>query len=92
MISWILISFGITFSITHGKLFKNFRQKAADLHPLLGDLFCCPLCLGFWVGGFLSLTWKSITGNCILDSFLSLSTCWLLYALSWTLALYDDRV
>jgi hypothetical protein len=92
LLIWILVSFGITFSITHGKIFKAFREKAADLHPLLGDLVCCPLCLGFWTGSFLSIVWKSITGNFILDGFLSLSTCWLLYAISWALALHDDRV
>ena len=92
MIEWILVSFGITFAITHGKMFKAFRERAANLHRLLGDLVCCPMCLGFWTGIFLSLVWKSITGNFILDGFLSLSTCWLLYAISWALALHDDRV
>ncbi len=92
MIEWILVSFGITFAITHGKIFKTQRERAAELHPRLGELVCCPMCLGFWVGSFLSLTWKSITGNFILDGFLSLSTCWLLYVISWALALHDDRV
>ena len=92
MLTWILVSFGMTFGVTHSKLFKGVREKAAELSPRLGELFCCPMCLGFWVGIFLSLTWRSITGNFILDGFLSLSTCWLLYAISWALALHDDRV
>ena len=92
MLEWVLVSFGITFAITHGKIFVPLRKRAADVHPKLGELFCCPMCLGFWVGSFLSLTWKSVTGNFILDGFLSLSSCWLLFAVSWALALHDDRV
>jgi hypothetical protein len=92
LIEWILVSFGITFAITHGKLFSGMRKKAAELHPRLGELFCCPMCLGFWTGIFLGITWKSMTGSIVFDGFLSLSTCWLLYAISWALALHDDRV
>tara|TARA_R110002074_G_C12435797_1_gene657242 strand:- start:244 stop:522 length:279 start_codon:yes stop_codon:yes gene_type:complete len=92
MLEWILVSFGMTFAVTHGKLFKEVREEAAKLSPKLGELLCCPMCLGFWTGMFLSLAWKSITGNLILDGFLSLSTCWLLFAVSWALALHDDRV
>lgn len=89
---WILVSFGITFTITHSKLLKSLRERAAEHNPLLGELLCCPMCLGFWVGSLLSLCWESVTGNFILDGFLSLSSCWLLYATSWALALHDDRV
>jgi hypothetical protein len=92
MLTWVLISFGMTFGVTHSKLFKGVREKATELSPRLGELVCCPMCLGFWTGMFLSLTWRSITGNFILDGFLSLSTCWLLYAISWALVLHDDRV
>ena len=92
MITWILVSFGIAFAISHGKIFKSLRKKAADLNPLLGEMICCPMCLGFWTGLSLSAFWKSITGNIILDGFFSLSTCWLLFAASWALALHDDRV
>ena len=92
MLEWILVSFGMTFAVTHSKMFAGLRKKAAELSPPLGELLCCPMCLGFWVGSFLSIAWKSITGNFILDGFLSLSTCWLLFAVSWALALHDDRV
>ena len=92
MLEWVLVSFGITFSLTHGKIFKGLRDEAAEISPLLGELLCCPMCLGFWTGSFLSIFWRSVTGNFILDGFLSLSSCWLLYAASWALALHDDRV
>ena len=91
-ILWILVSFGITFSMTHGKIFKSLREKVADTHHLLGDIISCPMCLGFWVGIFLSLTWESPTGSFFLDGFLSLTTCWLLFCISWWLALKDPRV
>ena len=92
MLEWILVSFGMTFTVTHSKLFKGVREEATELSPRLGELLCCPMCLGFWTGMFLSVVWKNITGNLILDGFLSLSTCWLLFAISWALALHDDRV
>ena len=92
MLTWILVSFGITFSITHGKIFKALRHRAEKTHIKLGELLHCPMCLGFWVGIILSLTWKSPTGNFILDGFFSLSTCWLLFCISWWLALHDERV
>jgi len=92
MVCWILVSFGITFTVTHSKLCKDLREGAEQIHPKLGELVKCPMCLGFWTGCFLSLAWESITGNFILDGFLSLATCWLLFALSWSLALHDKRV
>jgi hypothetical protein len=92
LLIWTLVSFGITFSVTHGKIFANMRKNAAEESQKLGELLHCPMCLGFWVGMLLSVAWKSITGNFILDGFLSLSTCWLLFTVSWALALHDDRV
>jgi len=89
---WIPVSFGITFSVTHGKIFQWLREGAFEIHQKLGELFKCPMCLGFWVGIFLSLTWKSVTGFFFFDGFVSLSSCWLLFAVSWSLALHDDRV
>jgi hypothetical protein len=89
LLIWILVSFGITISITHGKLFKNFRKKAWDVHTLLGELFGCPMCLGFWVGILLNLTWQSVTGNVFLDGFLSLTTCFSFYCILWAIALKD---
>tara|TARA_R100001086_G_C11627366_1_gene200597 strand:- start:98 stop:394 length:297 start_codon:yes stop_codon:yes gene_type:complete len=92
LLVWSLVSFGITFSVTHGKLFKEMRKKFCELHQTLGQLVACPMCLGFWVGILLSMCWKSVTGSWVLDGFLSLSTCWLLYCLSWKLGLHDDRL
>lgn len=62
MLTWILVSFGITFAITHGKIFEELRKTAADKHEILDGLVRCPMCLGFWVGMALSLAWKSVTG------------------------------
>jgi len=89
LLIWILVSFGITISITHGKIFNKFRRKTAELNTTLGELVTCPMCLGFWIGIVMNLTWKSITGSVLLDGFLSLSTCFILYCILWAVALKD---
>ena len=86
---WILISFGITISITHGKIFNTFRLWTAQKSTFFGDLFRCPMCLGFWVGMFLNLSGQGVTSNPILDGFLSLTTCFSIYSVLWAIALKD---
>ena len=86
---WILISFGITISITHGKIFNSFRVWTSQKSTFFGDLFRCPMCLGFWVGIFLSVTWQSLTACPVLDGFLSLTTCFSIYSVLWAIALKD---
>ena len=92
LLIWILVSFGITFVVTHSHLTASLRVWASVNSSLLIKLLGCCMCVGFWVGVGLSLLWQSITGNCILDGFLSSASCWLLYAVSWKLALHDERV
>jgi len=92
LIIWTLISFGITLSVTRGRILEPLRQKAMKLNEKLGQLLHCPMCFGFWVGILLSLLWQSISGNCILDGFYSLATNSLLYFISWNLALKDGQV
>jgi len=92
LLIWILVSFGITLSVTRGKIFDPIRQRALKINSTLGQLLQCPMCLGFWVGIFLSLFWQSLSGNCFLDGCLSLCTNSLLYFLSWYLALKDGHV
>jgi len=89
LLIWILVAFGITISITHGKIFNSFRSWTAKKSTFFGDLFRCPMCLGFWVGVFLSVTWESVTCCPILDGFLSLTTCFGIYSILWAIALKD---
>jgi len=46
---FILCSYGMTFLLVYGSIFNFIRPTKGKL----GELFHCPLCLGFWVGIFL---------------------------------------
>ncbi len=92
LLLWILVSFGMTVTVTLSTLFSPLRIKATKINHWLGDLVRCPMCFGFWVGLGLSTFWFSPTGFILLDGFLSLSTCWLLYCVSWALALKSGKV
>ena len=54
IISFIIIIysffyFNITFIIVYGSIFNSIRPTKGKF----GELFKCPLCVGFWVGVFL---------------------------------------
>ena len=61
LIYFILSSFGLTFILLYGSIFNTLRPTKGKL----GELFKCPLCMGFWTGIFL---W-SINGLTELFSF-----------------------
>ena len=61
LIYFILAAYGLTFILAYGSIFNPIRPTKGKL----GELFHCPLCLGFWVGVFL---W-SINGFTELFSF-----------------------
>ena len=44
-----LVSYGLTQIIVYGKIFDKIRPTEGRM----GELFCCPMCMGFWVGLFL---------------------------------------
>ncbi len=46
---FILCAYGLTFILVYGSIFDPIRPKSGKW----GQLFHCPLCLGFWVGVFL---------------------------------------
>ena len=89
---WVLICFGITFILTKAHIMAYFRDKMEKAHPKLGELFHCPLCTGFWVGASLGLFWQSPTGNLFLDAVYGSSTAFLLFCISWKLALESGKV
>jgi hypothetical protein len=43
---FILCAYGMTFILIYGSIFNSIRPTNGKL----GELFRCPLCLGFWVG------------------------------------------
>lgn len=92
LLTWVCVCFGIAFAITHSKVFAKVREKANSVHPMLGYFTGCPMCMGFWVGLGLGFFWVSPTGTFVLDGFFGLTTSWLLFCLSWKLALKDGEV
>ena len=49
LVYFILCDYGMTYILLYGSIFNPIRPKKGKL----GELFKCPLCLGFWVGVFL---------------------------------------
>ena len=49
LIYFILCSYGMTFILVYGSIFNAIRPTSCKL----GELFHCPLCIGFWSGVFL---------------------------------------
>jgi hypothetical protein len=49
LIYFILCAYGMTYILIYGSIFNPIRPR----NGALGELFKCPLCVGFWVGVFL---------------------------------------
>ena len=47
ILSFILVSYGLTQILVYAKIFERVRPKQYFFH--------CPMCVGFWVGAFLVL-------------------------------------
>ena len=54
LIWFLLAAFGLTQILVYGKIFDNYRPDKEDFRGW-GELFHCPMCMGFWVGLFLFL-------------------------------------
>ena len=46
LIYFILVSYGLTQILVYGTILEKIRPSKG----FLGELFRCPMCLGFWVG------------------------------------------
>jgi len=51
LLYFVLAAYGLTQTIVYGKLFDRIRPTKGRL----GQLFSCPMCVGFHVGWFLML-------------------------------------
>jgi|TARA_R110000787_G_scaffold29023_2_gene79005 hypothetical protein len=51
LLIFILCAYGLTQGIVYGSIFKKVRPTKGKL----GELFRCPMCIGFHVGWFLML-------------------------------------
>ena len=87
---WILASYGMTLTVTEANITSPLREWAKKIHPKLGELVRCPMCFSFWTGLGLSYFWTSITGNIILDGFISVASVSMLFCMAWFLAFKDE--
>jgi hypothetical protein len=49
LLYFVLAAYGLTQILIYGTIFNSIRPTKGKL----GELFHCPMCLGFWVGAFL---------------------------------------
>jgi hypothetical protein len=77
----------LAFAVAETRLFKPVRDLAQRINPLVGELFSCGYCLGFWVAlGFAALTGVKLFDTWwLLDYFMTaLAVAWLA-AWQWAL-------
>tara|TARA_R110000851_G_scaffold268321_1_gene421027 strand:- start:1305 stop:1601 length:297 start_codon:yes stop_codon:yes gene_type:complete len=48
LLYFILVCYGLTQVLVYGSIFNRIRPTEG----FLGELFHCPMCLGFWTGAF----------------------------------------
>ena len=61
LLYFILAAYGLTQILVYGSIFNGWRPTEGKL----GELFKCPMCMGFWVGGLCSyFVFASIIFNC----------------------------
>ena len=56
MLNYLLVALGCIYAVTGASLTRPFRVFMQSLHPVLGTLFSCPPCAGFWFGA--ALWWR----------------------------------
>ena len=49
LLYFVLAAYGLTQILVYGTIFNSIRPTTGKL----GELFHCPMCLGFWAGAFL---------------------------------------
>ena len=49
LLTFILVAYGLTQILVYGSILNSIRPTTGKL----GELFQCPMCMGFWVGFFL---------------------------------------
>ena len=49
---FVLAAYGLTQILVYGSIFNKIRPQKSWLNGF-GELFHCPMCMGFWVGVFL---------------------------------------
>ena len=85
IIWFILACYGLTQALVYGKVFDNIRPEKEDYRGW-GEVFHCPMCMGFWVGMFLFFinawtelfTFNYSIGNMFICGFVSSGTSYIL--------------
>ena len=71
LLYFILAAYGLTQILVYGSIFNGWRPTEGKL----GELFRCPMCMGFWVGAllmFLSPFTELFSFDVSVDNFLIL--------------------
>ena len=71
LIYFVLCAYGLTYILIYGSIFNSIRPTKGKL----GELFKCPMCMGFWVGAllmFLSPFTELFSFDVSVDNFLIL--------------------
>lgn len=92
ILCWILAHYGLTNILVTSKLFKPIRQRIDAYSDLLGDLVHCTMCMGWWVGIFMSMngfgmiqsilvmdTLYQQSASVFFDGFFGSATAWLIH-------------
>ena len=88
LIYFVLAAYGLTQILVFGSIFNKVRPPKEYLYGL-GELFHCPMCMGFWSGVFLFginghtelFTFEYKVSNALILGCLSSGTTYLMSAL-----------
>jgi hypothetical protein len=50
MVYYWISAIGLCFILKYGSILERFRTFTSSVFPMLGKLYKCCLCMGFWVG------------------------------------------
>lgn len=81
LITFIIASAATTIILMIAAVLTKPRNYIKGLHPFFNKLLSCSMCLGFWVGGLISLTTLSPTGFFLWDMFIASFSTWVIYLL-----------
>lgn len=88
LLYFVLTAYGLTQILIFGSIFNKIRPSK-DWLGGFGNLFYCPLCMGFWSGAFLFginghtelFTFEYNLANALILGWLSSGTCYLMSVL-----------
>ena len=80
LLLWTITCLSISLILTQATIFHSPREWVKKKSEFFGQLFSCPLCIAFWVGGFLNLTMYPVTPHIFFDACYASGAVWLLYS------------